>query len=506
MSKKNKKSTENTKKDGEKLRLATEVATRALATFVSGEDYLPNPDPILKAKGGNIKVYRNFVDSHLSSVKNKRFAAITSRPWTIDGSKGDAKKAKMLEEYLWNLGFRDIISQMLEAIGYGYAVHEIVWNAVETEMGTLILPTAIKDRPQEWFKFDDDGKLLFQDKTANRSQVPDKKFLVTRNRPTASNPYGDPVYSRCFWPLTFKKGGLKFWMLFVEKYGIPKALGKVPAGTTDKDQKTFLKMLAGLVQDAVAVFPNTGSVELLSPPAGTGSDIHSKLVQWADSEISKAWLGETLTTEQTSSGGTQAMATVHNDVRADLAIDDAAMIESSINQLIRWIYEINWPTEKVIPWMNIILPEDLQQARLERDLKLRQLGVKFNAQYITDVYGIDEKYFEMTEVQQGGAMFAEGPEKKPHKTGIRNAGLELRKQVNEFTEHLADECEKIDFLAPIRELVENAKSLEEVRDKLGGCYGEMPMEKIEEEMEQAFIAADLAGRFTLLRKAGIIDG
>ncbi len=502
MSKKNKKSTENNKKDGEKLRLATEVATRALATFVSGEDYLPNPDPILKAKGGNIKVYRNFVDSHLSSVKNKRFAAITSRPWTIDGSKGDAKKAKMLEEYLWNLEFRYTISQMLEAVGYGYAVHEIVWNAVETEMGTLILPTEIKDRPQEWFKFDDDGKLLFQDKTANRSQVPDKKFLVTRNRPTASNPYGDPVYSRCFWPLTFKKGGLKFWMLFVEKYGIPKALGKVPAGTTVQDQNTFLKMLSGLVQDAVAVFPNTGTVELLSPPAGTGSDIHSKLVQWADSEMSKAWLGETLTTEQTSSGGTQAMATVHNDVRADLAIDDAAMIESSINQLIRWIYEINWPTEKVIPWMNIILPEDLQQARLERDLKLRQLGVKFNAQYITDIYGIDEKYFEMTEVQQG-AMFAEGPEKKPK---VRNTSHELRNNVNAFTEHLANECEKIDFLAPIRELVENAKSLEEVRDKLGGCFGEMPMDKVADEMEQAFIAADLAGRFAILKKAGIIDG
>ena len=86
------------------------------------------------------------------------------------------------------------------------------------------------------------------------------------------------------------------------------------------------------------------------------------------------------------------------------------------------------------------------------------------------------------------------------------AGIELRKQVNEFTEHLADECEKIDFLAPIRELVENAKSLEEVRDKLIGCYGEMPMDKIAEEMEQAFLAADLAGRFSILKKAGVIDG
>lgn len=484
------------------LQLAKEVATRNVAEFVTGLDYLPNPDTILKNNGGNIKVYREMIDAHLDAVKNKRFASITSRAWTIDGSKGDQKKAKFVEEYLWNIDLRNVISQMLEAIGFGYAVHEIVWNTVQTDLGTLILPTAIKDRKQEWFKFDSDSKLLLQTNDGSRREMPERKFLVTRNRPTTANPYGNAVYSRCFWPLAFKKGGLKFWMLFVEKYGMPKAIGKVPPTATEKEQQNFLKMLAGLVRDAVAVIPQTGSVELLEAGAANANP-HKAIVDWADQAISKAWLGETLTTEQTSSGGTQAMATVHNDVRADLALDDAAMIESSINQLIRWIYEINWPNEKEIPWMNIILPEDLQEARLNRDIKLTQLGVKFNAQYITDIYGIDEKYFEMTEVQPQGGMFAEGPEKKGK---VRSTSHELRKQVNAFTEHLEDECEKVDILAPIRELVENAKSLEEVRDKLIGCYAEMPMEKIAEEMEQAFLAADLAGRFSILKKAGIVDG
>lgn len=491
----------NEPKDKRDLQLAKEVATRNVAEFVTGLDYLPNPDTILKNNGGNIKVYREMIDAHLDAVKNKRFASITSRAWTIDGSKGDQKKAKFVEEYLWNIDLRNVISQMLEAIGFGYAVHEIVWNTVQTDLGTLILPTAIKDRKQEWFKFDSDSKLLLQTNDGSRREMPERKFLVTRNRPTTANPYGNAVYSRCFWPLAFKKGGLKFWMLFVEKYGMPKAIGKVPPTATEKEQQDFLKMLVGLVRDAVAVIPQTGSVELLEAGAANANP-HKAIVDWADQAMSKAWLGETLTTEQTSSGGTQAMATVHNDVRADLALDDAAMIESSINQLIRWIYEINWPNEKEIPWMNIILPEDLQEARLNRDIKLTQLGVKFNAQYITDIYGIDEKYFEMTEVQPQGGMFAEGPEKKGK---VRNTSHELRKQVNAFTEHLEDECEKVDILAPIRELVENAHSLEEVRDKLIGCYAEMPMEKIADEMEQAFLAADLAGRFSILKKAGIVN-
>ena len=473
------------------LQLAKEVATRNVAEFVTGLDYLPNPDTILKNNGGNIKVYREMIDAHLDAVKNKRFASITSRAWTIDGSKGDQKKAKFVEEYLWNIDLRNVISQMLEAIGFGYAVHEIVWNTVQTDLGTLILPTAIKDRKQEWFKFDSDSKLLLQTNDGSRREMPERKFLVTRNRPTTANPYGNAVYSRCFWPLAFKKGGLKFWMLFVEKYGMPKAIGKVPPTATEKEQQNFLKMLAGLVRDAVAVIPQTGSVELLEAGAANANP-HKAIVDWADQAMSKAWLGETLTTEQTSSGGTQAMATVHNDVRADLALDDAAMIESSINQLIRWIYEINWPNEKEIPWMNIILPEDLQEARLNRDIKLTQLGVKFNAQYITDIYGIDEKYFEMTEVQPQGGMFAEH-EDKCHCFAEGSLKNDIEKMIQNLSAE--DLQEQIEELAkPIIDLAEHCGNYEQFEEELYKILPNLSSKKMDDAVTKCLLLSEMQGR------------
>lgn len=473
------------------LQLAKEVATRNVAEFVTGLDYLPNPDTILKNNGGNIKVYREMIDAHLDAVKNKRFASITSRAWTIDGSKGDQKKAKFVEEYLWNIDLRNVISQMLEAIGFGYAVHEIVWNTVQTDLGTLILPTAIKDRKQEWFKFDSDSKLLLQTNDGSRREMPERKFLVTRNRPTTANPYGNAVYSRCFWPLAFKKGGLKFWMLFVEKYGMPKAIGKVPPTATEKEQQDFLKMLVGLVRDAVAVIPQTGSVELLEAGAANANP-HKAIVDWADQAMSKAWLGETLTTEQTSSGGTQAMATVHNDVRADLALDDAAMIESSINQLIRWIYEINWPNEKEIPWMNIILPEDLQEARLNRDIKLTQLGVKFNAQYITDVYGIDEKYFEMTEVQPQGGMFAEHDD-DCHCFAEGGIKTKIEKMIQDLSAE--DLQEQIEELArPIIDLAEHCGNYEQFEEELYKILPNLSSKKMDDAVTKCLLLSEMQGR------------
>jgi len=490
MSKKTK-NNPNEPKDKRDLQLAKEVATRNVAEFVTGLDYLPNPDTILKNNGGNIKVYREMIDAHLDAVKNKRFASITSRAWTIDGSKGDQKKAKFVEEYLWKIDLRNVISQMLEAIGFGYAVHEIVWNTVQTDLGTLILPTAIKDRKQEWFKFDSDSKLLLQTNDGSRREMPERKFLVTRNRPTTANPYGNAVYSRCFWPLAFKKGGLKFWMLFVEKYGMPKAIGKVPPTATEKEQQDFLKMLVGLVRDAVAVIPQTGSVELLEAGAANANP-HKAIVDWADQAISKAWLGETLTTEQTSSGGTQAMATVHNDVRADLALDDAAMIESSINQLIRWIYEINWPNEKEIPWMNIILPEDLQEARLNRDIKLTQLGVKFNAQYITDIYGIDEKYFEMVEPQPQGGMFAEHDD-DCHCFAEGGIKTKIEKMIQDLSAE--DLQEQIEELArPIIDLAEHCGNYEQFEEELYKILPNLSSKKMDDAVTKCLLLSEMQGR------------
>lgn len=475
--------------------LSTEFATPSLAEFSSALAYLPNPDDILKAQGGSVKVYRQMRDGHLTSVRQKRFAAVTARPWTIDGSKSDPEKAKIIEEHLWNLDIRDTITQMMAALDYGHAEHEIVWKDVDTEVGKIILPIKIIDRKQEWFKFNDAGELKFQTKNNQFLDAPPMKFIITRNKPSSSNPYGEALRGDCFWPLAFKKGGLKFWMIYVEKFGIPKAIGKGPSSMTDIEQKKFLKSLYSLVRDAVAVIPQNGSIELLESKLSGGSILPQEaIVRWADSEMSKVWLGETLTTEQTSSGGTQAMATVHNDVRSDLALDDVAMIEKSFNMLIRWIWQINWPNEKIIPWMNIILPKDLQIARVDRDAKLStSFGVRFNKQYITDVFGIDSKYFEIVEptIQQGPS-FAE-------KTTLSSFAdsIDVASGIKDILAGISEDDlqEQIEELAkPIINLAENCGSYADFEKALNDALPTINGKKLEDSIMKCMLLSEMVGR------------
>ena len=66
-----------------------------------------------------------------------------------------------------------------------------------------------------------------------------------------------------------------------------------------------------------------------------------KLIDKMNSEISKAILGQTPTTE-IGSTGSYAAANTHMAVRQDIIDSDKKLVESVINQLIRWIYEINF--------------------------------------------------------------------------------------------------------------------------------------------------------------------
>lgn len=343
---------------------------------------LPDPDPILKAEHRDVSVYRTMVDDHLTSVMGKRFSAVTARSWSLERGKASARATAKLEETLNQLDMRTMIEVGMKAIGFGRSLQEIVWGV---DAG-WIHPAQIVERPPEWFRFGLRGETRFVDESGVLPIIPDRKLLICRHKPEALNPYGTPILSRCFWPLAFKRGGLKLWMMFCEQFGLPKTIGKVPPGTTERERALLLSNLQAMVRSASAVISDNGKVELLETKV-SGDLPFPGLVRWADSAMSKAWLGETTTTDS-QQVGSYAKAKVGQDDRSDLALDDAAMIESQIfATLIRWIWEANGLSGPM-PWIQIDMPEDLQMGRIKRDLGLRALGARFDRSYFEQVYNI----------------------------------------------------------------------------------------------------------------------
>jgi phage gp29-like protein len=196
---------------------------------------------------------------------------------------------------------------------------------------------------------------------------------------------------------------MKFWVTFTEKYGMPYMIGKYARGTDSKEIDALLLSLDNMIQDAVAAIPDDSSVSILEAGGkGATADIYEKLLHFCNAEISKAIVGQTLTTEMGSSGSFAASKT-HKEVLQDVIDSDARMIESAMNELIGWIVTLNF-ADADAPKFVMFEKEDVDKTLAERDTQLVNGGVRFTKKYYTRAYGFKDDEIEVTDPQAATKM------------------------------------------------------------------------------------------------------
>lgn len=473
------------------MSLSAEIATRQRSIDFYGLGmFLPNPDPVLKKQGKDIAIYKELlVDGHLGGCVTSRKAGVKSLEWGIDRGKAKSRQARLIEEVFAALDMDRIVSEILDAPLFGYQVLEVMWE----KRGDLILPKDIVGKPQSWFVFGEQNELRFRTKENwNGEPLPEKKFLLARHEATYDNPYGFPELSRCFWPVTFKRGGTKFWVIFSEKWGMPYFIGKHPRGTDRKENEDLLDMLERMIQDAVAVIPDDSSVEILEAGGkGASAQIYEKLIETCKTEVSIAILGQNLTTQV--KGGSYAATESHMAVRADIVDSDRKLVEGALNELIGWIYEYNFGDGSVRPAFSMWEEEDVDSALAERDNILAQTGVKFTKTYYMKAYGLEEGDFEITETRTSEGQFAEGGQR------AAVAPFPDQRAIDDFIDELdpAELQRQIEgVLKPVLELVQGSNDFAGVMEKLAEIYPDMETKNLEDMLGRAIFVSEIWGRMT----------
>ena len=355
----------------------------------------PDSDLIIRRLGKGIPALRELlIDSHLESVWTVRCSTASGSEWFIGaGGEGSKEKAaaEALEAELRNLDIPRIIEEMMEAVAYGYSPIEIIWEAHEGKWGIGNLV----GKPPEWFEFDQDSRLVFRSGISGQEALPENRFLVVQHHASYANPYGSKVFSKCFWPVTFKRKGWEWWTVFVEKYGGAFIHGQYPNNADEKFKGELLEALEGMISDAVAIAPEGSEIAIISAGDKRGStSVHSEYIKMANAEISKAVLGETLTTE-IGDKGSYAAAKAHNLVREDLAKADRRRISAAFNRLSAVYTFYNFSAEVAAPRFEFVQDEDLQQDRAKRDGQIYGIGWRPRKSYITREYGIPEEDFDL---------------------------------------------------------------------------------------------------------------
>jgi phage gp29-like protein len=370
---------------------------------------LPNPDPVLRRTGKSIEILDEIRrENHVAACAESREAAVLKKKWGIDRLEASPAAAETVEAVFKELPVRQMLRDFSEAWGYGYQISEILWR----RQGGLLLPERVCALPRTWFTFGRDGALRLRSSQGDIQGAPVEpyKFLLTQHRASVGNPYGESKFSSCFWPVTFKKGGLKFWAVFLEKFGMPHAVGKAPRGASDKDRKELLQSLTAMVRDACAAIPDDQSIEFLDTNVSGSTDAYERFAQYHDSEISTAILGH-------SAGATATPGRLGGDdlaikVREDIIDNDAAMVADTMNTLIRYIHELNPTLGEKRPEFILYDPKDIDKARAERDSMLLNTGkVRLTKKYFVDNYDFGDEDIEVVEdaVQPDQAEFASTP-------------------------------------------------------------------------------------------------
>ncbi|MCH8029068.1 MAG: DUF935 family protein [Candidatus Dadabacteria bacterium] len=382
--------------------IATRDVSAATLTLLSSMT-LPDPDPILKKAGRDITALRDLIaDAHLYATVQSRKAGVLSLEWEIarsgaaspEGeSEGEARRdqgrVEVIEGMFKRYDMGAVIGEILNAPLYGFQPLEVLW---ETDANGLRLPVRVIGKPPEWFTFDSENLMLFKTKRNPEGEpLPPFSFLVAAHDASYDNPFGEKVLSRCFWPVTFKRGGIKFWARFAEKFGMPFIVGKHPAAASQEEIDRMLDMMEKMVQDAVAAIPEGSDIDTLETSTrGSSTSTYEKFLGAMNSEISKAVLGQTLTTE-VGDRGSLAAGRVHMDVRRDIIDGDRRIVEGVFNTLIKWVWTINFSNDlRAMPRFRMFERERVDKTQAERDEILSRAGVAFTDEYWKKTYGLGD--------------------------------------------------------------------------------------------------------------------
>lgn len=366
--------------------------------------YLPNPDPILKAQGKDIKVYRDLRSAALVGGNiRRRKSSVLALERDLKRGQAPVRVERFIRDWLADLDLDRIIRELIDASLYGYQPVELMWKAV----GLTVVPEDLLGKPAEWFLYDQDNQLRFRARDAGiQGELCDpQRFVVARQDATYNNPYGFADLSMCFWPVVFMKGGLKFWVQFTEKYGSPWLIGKHPRSASTKETDVLLDSLEQMVQDAVAVIPNDSSVEIKEAAGKTGSaDVYRELLMYCRSEINVALLGQNQTTEANAN---RASAQAGLNVTDDIRDGDASIVAATLNAVIRRVVDLNLGENIHAPVYELWEQEQIDETLAKRDKSLTESGVKFTAAYWQRTYNLQDGDIETIVVTQPAAEFAE---------------------------------------------------------------------------------------------------
>jgi SPP1 gp7 family putative phage head morphogenesis protein len=328
-------------------------------------------------------------DDQIAALLTLKKFLILNKKWELETSTDKIKEfiEYMFEECLDEIFDIDLYN-ILSAIDYGFSISEKIFISKPTPFGEKIVLNKLKTRPPHTFEFDQDdyGNIIRirQDTSSGHDiKIPPEKVIHYLYQKEFDNPYGKSelnlgVY-RAWWS---KNAIIKFWNIYLERYGSPTVVGKYPDDKSQlrSDLKTILKNLQA---KTAIVVPEGVNLELLTSGGKTGESEYEKAIDKYDIMIARKMLIPDLMgfSGSKTGGGSYALGDKQFDMfYNNIKYEEKKLINVVNKEILAPIILWNFGPNDYAKF----IPSQVDEAQKQEDIKLWIEAIKTGKVPVTD--------------------------------------------------------------------------------------------------------------------------
>jgi len=325
-------------------------------------------DDILTSRGP--ETYEKMLcDSQVGSCVDIKKLSVLGQEWQVHPKKKLASNplareiAAVCGEELEGLegGWFDTADGILDCVARGRSLSELVWAPRPGGRWGL---RAIKAKNPRWFGFDCDdfGNLKHltyrPDGSGEVQTLPPEKFVIAVYKGRYGSWRGQSDLRRAYRPWFIKEQLMRFWPIYLERFGAPMVLGKYPRQTSKAEREAFEGILRRIHLDAGALLP--ADLEIEFKEATRGATSFREALDFMDDAIARAILGVTLTTGEGRRSGSLALGKVHQATQRLFFHALQKLLETVVEvQILRRLTLYNYAVPlSFVPEFSVAAPEE----------------------------------------------------------------------------------------------------------------------------------------------------
>ncbi len=362
-------------------------------------------------------------DLHYYSELSKRKLAVSSLEMNVeawDASAEAEKHADFVRDVLTSDDAVHLISDLLDALGKGYSVCEIMWDRSSKEYW----PSKFIHRDPRFFRFNwetgQEIRLLDESNPAFGIPLAPYKFVYHRPHLKTGLPIRGGLARLACIAFMCKGYTLKDWLAFAEVFGMPLRVGKYHAAARPEEKAALLRAVSNIGTDAAGIIPDNMLIEFIQSSSSAGGDkLFLNLAEYLDKQVSKGVVGQVASSEGTPGklGGDDAQ----ENVRRDIWTSDAKQLALTLKRdVVKACIDLNFGPQPRGHYPKVRFPTDEAEDLAKFSTAITPFidrGLPVEAAVVADKFGLempDSVDPKMLLTPAGGGMMTEmGPDGEP---------------------------------------------------------------------------------------------